>query len=270
MFGIIFLIFLANVLFVTTHNWEQKAARHQRVDDWRSKYAALIQNFDKQNVETFYNAICKLGDTLSRPSARTLYFEAHQFLAQRHSYYSLLIYLQYLHVKTPSASFRHRKVSDALKKIGFQNKMQETKFTRICDRLKENKNLTQAIDETNLLFRLTRREIQLDAAAIEEADRAQSQVAELLGKYLEDEKEIPLSLSPVNNNETGLFQLFEQNNFVLNKKEIDTFASERGVFRDSLIQQINETYYDEVEDMLIEDETDHYTLNKIYYEQIRK
>jgi hypothetical protein len=154
--------------------------------------------------------------------------------------------------------------------------MQETRFLQICTRLKTHRDLKQAIDDTKLLLRMTRREIRLDAPEIQEVSREQSQTAELLGKYLEDDTatmpEIvtPAIVVPVNTTQDALFCLFEQNNFVLNQKEIDTFARNNGVFRDSLIQQINETYYEMLDDVLIEDEGDNYTLNQAYYEQIKE
>ena len=271
----VFVIFLA-YSFVRNQK-ENQVQLPENQPSWQSKYATLIESFDKQNIETFYNEVCKLGKRYKYPpNARNIYFQSYQFLAKQNSNYALLLYLQYLHVKTPSTNFRHKKVSEEYKKMLFRNKMQETRFQQLCDQLKENHNLPQAIEETKQFFRINRREINLDTQAIEDVGREHSQMAELLGKYLEDESEIvdeiPVSstILPDNTNESELFRLFEQNNFTLNKKEVDTFARNNGMFCDSLIQQINETYYETLDDVLIEDEEENYMLNKAYYESIKQ
>ena len=273
-----YMLVFGGILYVCTRNWRKDIkAVPSRNNRWQARYASLTKNFDPKQIEPFYKKICKLAARYHQPSAaRSIYFQAHQFTAKHHGTYSLIFYLHYLHVETSSATFRHRRISDDLKTILFRNKMQEARFLEIGNRLKENRNLNQAIDDTKLLFRMTRREIRLDVPEIREVSREQSQTAELLGKYLEDdtgtmpETTTPAIVLPANNSENTLFQLFEQNNFVLNKKEIDTFARNNGMFCDSLIQQINETYYETVDDVLIEDEGDSYTLNQAYYEQIKE
>jgi len=248
---------------------------------WQSKLATLTENFDNQNTETFYNEICKLATRYkSPPNARNIYFQSYQFLAKQNSNHALLLYLQYLHVRTPNANFRHRKVSEEYKKLLFQNKTQAEKFQQLCDRLKENRNLEQAENDAKQFFRIHRREISLDTQAVKDVGREHAKTAALLGKYLEDEPEIveeiieeksvSSDILEEETNESILFRLFEKHNFTLNKKEIDTFARNNGVFAGSLIQQINETYYETLDDLLIEDEEENYTLNKAYYESIKE
>ncbi|GHV55758.1 hypothetical protein FACS1894182_00750 [Bacteroidia bacterium] len=254
----------------------RKSIEWKPLEPWQPKYAGLIENFDSQNPEVFYEEICQLGKRYLPPTARSIFFQAHQFMAKYNSGYSLLLYLQYLHVKTSSATFRHRKVSEEFKKILFRTKMQEATFSQICSLLKEKGNLNQAIDETKRLFHLTRREISLDVPAIEAVSREHLQTAELLGKYLEDEPEmlpeVPVSalVSPENNHEQTLFRLFEENNFMLKKKVLDSFSKNNGLFCSSLIQQINEMYYEALDDLLIEEEGDDYLINKAYYKQIKQ
>ncbi len=244
---------------------------------WQSKYAILIGNFDKQNIETFYGEICKLANLYKYPpNARSIFFQSYQFLAKQESSHALLLYLQYLHVKTPNANFRHKKVNGEYKKRLFRNETQAEKFQQLCDRLKENRDIDQAIDDTKYLFRINRREISLDTQAIRDVGREHAQMAALLGKYLEDDPEIMMEGKPASSgvlenetDESAIFRLFERCNFTLNKKEIDTFARNRGMFGSSLIQQINETYYETLDDLLIEDDGENYILNKAYYESIQ-
>ncbi len=243
------------------------------ISPWKTKYNTLTENFNLQQVETFYNEICKLAQRYKYPpNARSI---SYQFLAKQNSNYALLLYLQYLHVKTDKTDFRHKKVSEEYKKILFRNKTQISKFQQLCDELKTNRDLEQVINDTKRYFRINRREISLNAKSIKEVGREHTQTAALLGKYLEDEPEImeKKEATPVlqenETNEAALFRLFEQHHFTLNKKEIDDFAQQKGVFAGSLIQQINETYYETLDDLLIEEDDDNYILNEPYYESIK-
>jgi hypothetical protein len=254
---------------------EKKTAPSSNLRPWHSRYTSLTKNFDPKQVEVFYKNICKLAKRYRPPANLSLYFRAYQFTAKHSSFYSLLLYLHYFYAYTSFAADSPVKISDNFKKILFRNKMQETRFLQICTRLKENRNPAQAIEDTKLLFRITRREIRLDAPEIEETSRKQLQTVELLRKYLADDTEtlpetVATVVSSANNVENVLFGLFKEKKFVLSKTEIDTFAQKNNVFCNSLIQQINETYYEAVDDVLIEDEGDIYTLNQKYYEQIKE
>ncbi|MDR3340631.1 MAG: hypothetical protein LBT25_11195 [Candidatus Symbiothrix sp.] len=254
---------------------------------WEARYAYLTHNFDQNKTKEFYNDICEL-DEISNSRvmvARKIYFQAYQFLADYNRVYSLICYLHYLNVKTEVNS-KHRIINKNFSKILFPNELMEKKFLEIGDRLLEDEDLDSAIENVKTLYVPTRKKIQLDILAIKEADNKQIHVAELLEKYLNDEKEtVPLKTSSatqppvqpsvqvdytVSENEFALFKLFENKNYSVNKKEIDIFARKKGAFRDSLIQTINEKYYEELDDLLIEEEEDDYLLNEVYYEQIKR
>jgi hypothetical protein len=207
-----------------------------------------------------------------------MFHQSHQFLAKYNAGYSLLCYLQYVDVKINSKS-QGLAINKDIRALIFRNKQQENSFAEILKRFKNDKNLNKAIENTKLLFHLERREIKLDIAEIEEAGREHAQVADLLGKYLEDETSFSDEKNEIetpcqsafyaeNDNESELFYLFKNKKFVLSTKEIDNFAREKNVFRDSFIQQINEKYYDIFDDLIIEEDAEKYTLNQQYYEQI--
>jgi hypothetical protein len=242
-----------------------------------SRYEWLVNNFDFREPEKFYTDICELGTYLSRHDVmgRKIFMQAHRFLAGYDAAaYSLMCYLQYLNVKTPTPNFRHRSVAKELRPKLFRNKQQEKRFLDICDQLKRDKNPDRAIESARVLFRLSRRKIELNIPEIEDVSRKFEETSGLLGKYLDEEAEpdtgeifsVPVIL--LSDHRNKLIKLFESNNFVLNKKEINTFAQKEGVFSESLIQQINETCYDELDDLLIEEAGDIYTLNSHYLKKL--
>ena len=260
---------------------EEKAAFRYINDLWKNRYLWLTESFTPSNIKEFYEQICKLSEMNGKYSeiSRKLFHQSHQFLAKHNAGYSLLCYLHYVDVKFGTKAQNFMAINKDDKALIFQNKNHEKSFTEILNRFKTDKNLDKALESTKLQFNIERREIKLDIAKIEEAGREHAQVADLLGQYLEDETTVleekneiknpeQSTLNTISDNETELFHLFKKQEFVLNIKEIDNFAIEKGVFRDSFIQQINEKYYDTFDDLIIEEDSGTYTLNRQYYEQI--
>jgi hypothetical protein len=262
---------------------EKKTLYKQDTNLWQARYAYLTDNFTANEAETFYKAICELGamSHVRQATLRKIYFQAYQFLAGHSKIHSLMCYLHYLNAKT-SKTFKSRTINKSFSRLLFRDEPQKRKFLQIKENLLATNDLNQAIESLKQLYGFTRKKVELDESAIKEAGEKQTQVSELLGKYLSDEEKpvllnvntapqatVPLT-SIAGNNENGLFQLFEQNDYKLDIKKINIFADENGIFRDSFILHINEKYFDELDDLLIETEADVYFLNKKYYEQIKK
>ena len=254
----------------------------------KARYDWLTKNYDYTKPETFYQNICLLNKyfpknkfyfgTIEKTEAecRRNFFSAHQFLADKNRAYSLLLYLQYLNVKTTnSESFRYRTIPREIRPVLFKNKRMEERFTLICSNFKRDRNFEKAEAETRLLAGVTKRKIELDRQSIEEEKAELSQTAQILGKYLEEEEQT----TPAENTafsqpdtaldyENELIFLFKNNNFVLNQKEIDKFALDKGLFSDSMIQKINEKYFELFDDVLIEERENAYILNREYVKKL--
>lgn len=63
---------------------------------------------------------------------------------------------------------------------------------------------------------------------------------------------------------------FIAKSYKLSSSEIDTFANSKGVFKSQLIDNLNEEYFDQFDDLLIEEIDNYLILNKDYYRQIAK
>jgi uncharacterized protein YgiM (DUF1202 family) len=68
--------------------------------------------------------------------------------------------------------------------------------------------------------------------------------------------------------QTTTLEVFAKSNFTLSKSELETFAKSKGVFKNQLIESINEICYDDLDDVLIEEEDDNYVINESYYKTI--
>jgi hypothetical protein len=71
-----------------------------------------MENFNKQETETFYNDACELGmfHLSYPPVAQKIYFKTCQFLAAYDRARALMCYLHYLHVSHPE-TFRNRVIN---------------------------------------------------------------------------------------------------------------------------------------------------------------
>jgi hypothetical protein len=69
-------------------------------------------------------------------------------------------------------------------------------------------------------------------------------------------------LSPL---QEDLLRLFEKGGLLLHQDDVESFARSNGVFSNQLIESINDACYDVIDDVLIEEEDDNYTILESYY-----
>ncbi len=261
---------------------DDRAFYYRNGDAWKIRYSHLINNYDTENTEQFYTGVCQLATMNDKRVTveRDIYFQAHQFLIQKDKSYALRFYLHYLNVKTMSETFKYKKISKRNNAILFKNSKEEGQFKLICTRLLQNKNLKAALKQLDQLGISQRKKIDLDISAIKEAAGKQTKIAGILSEVLADDEPatipqapektpvIEIQNTPVDNKEE-LFRLFINCSYKLNKEEVDIFARTKGIFRSQFIESINETYYDELDDVLIEEDDDEYILNETYFHQIK-
>ena len=61
---------------------------------------------------------------------------------------------------------------------------------------------------------------------------------------------------------------FSKANFSVLQTDFETFAKSKGMFKNQLIESINEVCYETLDDVLIEEENDFYIINENYYNRI--
>ena len=72
------------------------------------------------------------------------------------------------------------------------------------------------------------------------------------------------------NAESRLFELFVANGYMLTYSQISTFANENGLMPNAMIDRINESHYETLDDCIIEEQDGKWILNKDYHAQISK
>ncbi len=74
-----------------------------------------------------------------------------------------------------------------------------------------------------------------------------------------------LSFTPIHRT---VLELFVKSNFSVPQVELEAFAKSKGIFKNQLIESINDTCYEFLDDLLIEEEDYYYTINTNYFQRI--
>lgn len=260
---------------------EEKLFTHDN-QRWKRKYDELTQIFDINRPDDFYGKIIRLASlnkSVRLMDARNIFYKSYLFMVKHHKETSLKLYLQYLHVKSASDTFKHKQISTRNVSRLFGNKEQKEKFDAICRKFQKDQKLEKALTEISALCTPVRKKINLNVSSIQNAKEKQTQIAQLLSSYLEDEPAPEISVPDIitekqqhvaGDNQKELFDLFTANTFCLNQQEVHIFAQSRGLFKDQFIESINDQYYEILDDLLIEEDGEEYILNETYYKEVFK
>ena len=145
---------------------------------------------------------------------------------------------------------------------------------------------------------IKRKKIQFNTASINEIQKKHSETVELLNEYLKDDFEennnsiksqeisnIEIQIEITQKREqvrqsafvseltfteihTTTLELFAKSNFSIPQNELEVFAKSKGVFKNQLIESINDTCYEFLDDVLIEEDDNYYTINTNYFQRI--
>lgn len=270
----------------------------QTTSRWKNRYEELITNFGGATGE-FFEEIIELGRLNKKnPSQENIFFEASKFIAKFDKVASLKLYVYYLHYDLNSANFENKQMTKSIQKNLFKTDEQLQDFEQIVSELIKDKDLEKALIAIPKIYEIKRKKILLDRTTISEVQQQHSGTVELLNEYLRDglddedksteaqeiskvgvEIEIKqkkeerqqtvflkeLTLSPL---QISTLELFSKSNFSVTQLEIDEFAKSKGVFKNQLIDSINETCYDVLDDILIEEDHDSYTIIPEYLQKI--
>ncbi len=271
------------------------ALNRQNPTRWKVDLERLTKEVSG-NGEDFVDAVKNLGElNAQNPSVEMIFYEASKHAAAVDRLAALELYMYYLHYDLRSSKFDDRKLTKTVQKSLFTNKEQLHEFDRIVSGLVSSRDLDAALRSAATFYVPKRRRIELNVGEIRETANKHAGTVDLLNEYLQDEFEdeqnkiiatdgghdemviqiLPKALetAPENDESRGLLspvQLalvlrFEKNAFILSRDEVETFARENGLFRNQLIDGINDACYQLIDDVLIEEADDEYTIGENYY-----
>lgn len=270
----------------------------QNTNRWKIKFEELTANYNDKPKE-FIDSIVTLGKLNKKnPSIENIFFEASKFIAKYDKESALSLYVHYLYHDLKSATFDNKQLTKTIQKNLFKTNEQLHDFEKIVSELIKDKDLDKALKNVSKVYEVKRKKIQLDTASIKEVQQQHSGTVELLNEYLKDDFEDEnnsIKSQEINNEEIKIeitqkseetshsafvsdltfspihisaLELFSKSNFSIPQSELEIFAKSKGIFKNQLIESINETCYDFLDDVLIEEEDEYYTINTNYFQRI--
>lgn len=266
---------------------------------WKGKLETLESDFSEDKVADYLHEIVKLEEENKfNPSLENIFYQASKFIAKHNKIESLKLYIRYLYYDLQSTNVDNKQLTKTIQKSLFKTKEQLRDFEIIVGELVHKKDLNTALEAVSELYTVKRKKIQLDVSAIKEVHEKHSDTVELLNEYLQDEyddgdnliktdelnnEEVSIEIKaktqnevqPQTNSASGLnaiqsqlLDLFFKNSLVLNVQELDAFAKSKGVFKNQLVESINEICFEKLDDVLIEEEETKYTINENYFKTV--
>ncbi|MBI5404045.1 MAG: hypothetical protein HY959_11645 [Ignavibacteriae bacterium] len=270
----------------------------QNTNRWKIKFEELTTNY-KDNLKGFIDSIISLGNLNKKnPSIENIFFEASKFIAKYDKESALTFYVHYLYHDLKSATYDNKQLTKTIQKSLFKTNEQLHDFEVIVSELINDKNLEKALQAVSKVYVVKRKKIQLDTVSIKEVQQKHSGTVELLNEYLKDDyddenntiktqeisnEEIKIEITQKSDRiiqsiyiadialteiHTTAIELFAKNNFSISQTDLETFAKSKGVFKNQLIESINEVCYDYLDDVFIEEEDEYYTINTNYYQRL--
>jgi hypothetical protein len=270
----------------------------QNTNRWKIKFEELTTRYNEKPKE-FIDSIVALGKLNKKnPSIENIFFEASKFIAKYDKELALSLYVHYLFHDLKSATFDNKQLTKTIQKSLFKTNEQLHDFEIIVSELIKDKDLEKALNNVSKVYEVKRKKIQLNTTSIKEVQQQHSGTVELLNEYLKDDFEDEnnsIKSQEINNEEIKIeitqkseetshsafvrdltfspihisaLELFSKSNFSIPQSELEIFAKSKGIFKNQLIVSINETCYDFLDDVLIEEEDDYYTINTNYFQRI--
>ena len=270
----------------------------QNTNRWKIKFEELTTHYNEKPKEFIYSIVALGKLNKKNPSIENIFFEASKFIAKYDKESALSLYVHYLFHDLKSATFDNKQLTKNIQKSLFKTNEQLHDFEIIVSDLIKDKDLEKALKNVSKVYEVKRKKIQLDTTSIKEVQQQHSGTVELLNEYLKDDFEdennsiksqeinneeikieitqkseetshsafvSDLTLSPIH---ISALELFSKSNFSIPQSELEIFAKSKGIFKNQLIESINETCYDFLDDVLIEEEDDYYTINISYFQRI--
>lgn len=264
---------------------------------WRADFEKIVADYKTKRHESSVSAFHRLGDlNRKNPAVENIYFESSKFLANENKLESLKFYLHYIWHDLNSNQIDSKQLNKTIQRKLFNKQQEFEHFQSIVGDLVKTKDLPKALTDISSIYAPKRRSIAIDVSAVQMVEKQHAGTVNILSEYLRDDDEsisssvqsaiedelvvvvdstsvtLDSSLEESNVNFTPVqrlcLQLFESEGFVLSFDLIDSFAKQNGLFKNQLIDGINDQCMDFLDDVLIEESEDGFEINVNYYKKI--
>ncbi|SHM40702.1 TerB-C domain-containing protein [Chryseobacterium carnipullorum] len=265
---------------------------------WKTKFETIKEDYS--NTIAFEREIFRLAEVNVRnPSQDTIFLEASKFVAKHDKISALRLYLHYFDKDLNNTTFERKQLTRNIQKSLFTTSEQLSDFEQIINEFIATRNLQAAIEKASRLYLPKRKKIVIDRDAVENVQRQHSGTVALLEEYLKDEGEeettvvqaeetsgedeltihithhptetrIHQYLEELNLSEVQqeILEAFEKQSFNIPQSEMATYLQSKNLFMGSTIDSINDLCFETLDDVLIEEEDEYFTINTDYYKKL--
>lgn len=264
---------------------------------WRANFERIVNEYQKNGHEPSVLALHRLGDlNRKNPAVENIYFESSKFLSSENKLESLNFYLHYILHDLNSKQVDNKQLNKTIQKRLFSKQQEFEQFQSVVDDLVKTKDLQKALTSVSSIYAPKRRSIAIDISAVQLVEKQHAGTVNILNEYLRDENEsvsgniefatddeliilvdssTPAVQSEVEESAVNLsavqrqcLQLFESEGFSVEFDKVESFAKQNGLFKNQLIDGINDQCMELLDDVLIEENEEGFEINVNYYKKI--
>lgn len=277
----------------------EKLLNESNTTRWKTKFETITQTYT--NIADFENQIIRLAEeNVKNPSVENIFYEASKFMAKLDKPSSLKLYVYYIDSDLKSSKFDNKQMNKTIQKSLFKTDEQLRDFEEILNDFIKDKQLENALKRIASVYEPKRKKIVIDRNSIQEVQKQHSGTVNLLNEYLQDELEDEVKTSDsIEENETGevqihittdnntesaisrfysdlhlsdlqkeVLEIFEKNSLSIPRNELEEVLKSKNQMMSSVIDSINESCYETLDDVLIEEEDDYFTIFPDYYKKL--
>ncbi|MDR1340135.1 MAG: hypothetical protein LBK58_08805 [Prevotellaceae bacterium] len=263
---------------------------------WKKRIKKLEKNYE--NGSQFLNGLIRMCPLDCIPE--TVFYDAATFMLKRDIETAIKLYLYYLsgavrdrltatenilHLLTGNREpdedpvlSRAYSLNIAIIKLLKHGQIQT--FKDILTTFVQNNDLSKAIDSVPDIYR---KKIRIDSGRIEKIQRQHAKSISVLNEYMDDGTEDEnvsgssdagnsVELSPETGNagilfsqiQTAVLSMFENGGYSVLQCDVEAFARSQGALKNQIVGSINNICYEHLDDVLIEESEEYYTVNPEY------
>ncbi|WP_288437229.1 tellurite resistance TerB C-terminal domain-containing protein [uncultured Chryseobacterium sp.] len=266
---------------------------------WKSKFETITQTYT--DIVDFENQIIRLAEeNIKNPSVENIFYEASKFMAKLDKLSSLKLYVYYIDSDLKSSKFDNKQMNKTIQKSLFKTDEQLRDFEEILNDFIKDRQLENALKRITSVYEPKRKKIIIDRNSIQEVQKQHSGTVNLLNEYLQDEledqvkisdsikenetEEVQIHITTDDNTESAIsrfssdlclselqkevLEIFEKSSFSIPQNELEEVLKSKNQMMSSVIDSINESCYETLDDVLIEEEDDYFTIFPDYYKKL--
>ncbi|SKA36298.1 TerB-C domain-containing protein [Chitinophaga eiseniae] len=265
------------------------------VTRWKTFFDEIIPVLNNSNAQQVAEQLDWLGAMNEKnPALENIYFEASRAFVKADKGIAISFYLKYLYADLHSEKIDNRQLTKSIQKSLFADQEQLDAFEKIANGLIATRDLPAALAAAVKIYEKKRKKIELNEGDIAAVRSQSAETVSRLNEILQDEDEIAEGSSAIITLQLGtatpaaavpqdpvfmasvqlsmhqqeLLSLFKDHQYHLTTTQVTTYAKSRNLFRNQLVESINDCCYEELDDNLIEETEDRYEVNEFYYQKI--